>query len=200
MSGSPRQRTRWPFLLLLPLGLAAFTVVWYAGSPRDKTVPRPAFGGAYVEGMAGAPARLNPLFEAENEVDAALDALVFAGLTRLDGQARPFPDLAERWDLSADGRTYTFHLRPNLFWHDGAPLTAADALFTYQLLADADLPSPPALSGDLPNPTVSATDAQTLVVQLPEPLASLPAYLAVGLLPQHLLAQTTAAGLRDSPC
>lgn len=46
------------------------------------------------------------------------------GLTRLDGDLRPQPDLAERWSVSPDGRTYMFELRPGVLWSDGVPLRA----------------------------------------------------------------------------
>ncbi|MGN6758963.1 MAG: ABC transporter substrate-binding protein [Thermomicrobiales bacterium] len=43
------------------------------------------------------------------------------------------PALAERWESSADGRQYTFHLRKGVTWHDGQPFTAADVEYTYKL-------------------------------------------------------------------
>jgi oligopeptide transport system substrate-binding protein len=56
---------------------------------------------------------------------------LFVGLTTLDQQARVIPGCAESWTLSADGRRYTFLLRPNLRWSDGSALTVAD--FDYSL-------------------------------------------------------------------
>src|SRR5918998_1025456 len=44
--------------------------------------------------------------------------------------------LAEKWDISSDGRTFTFTLRKGLKWSDGAPFTSKDVLFTYKLLAN----------------------------------------------------------------
>ena len=49
---------------------------------------------------------------------------LFEGLTRLDPKtARPIPGLAESWEISPDGTTYTFHLRTNLVWSTGGPIT-----------------------------------------------------------------------------
>lgn len=45
------------------------------------------------------------------------------------------PDLAERWELSEDGRSYTFYLNPNARWHDGTPVTAADVEFSWVVFA-----------------------------------------------------------------
>src|SRR3954467_1836770 len=49
---------------------------------------------------------------------------VFDGLTRFTPDARVIPALATRWEISADGRTYTFHLRPGVAFHDGKPFVA----------------------------------------------------------------------------
>ncbi|MBC7263300.1 MAG: peptide ABC transporter substrate-binding protein [Chloroflexi bacterium] len=57
---------------------------------------------------------------------------IFSGLVTLDAQLEIVPDLAERWDLSEDGRTYTFHLRQGLRFHDGRPLTADDVKFSLE--------------------------------------------------------------------
>ncbi|MBM3561026.1 MAG: ABC transporter substrate-binding protein, partial [Alphaproteobacteria bacterium] len=40
------------------------------------------------------------------------------------------PGLADRWEVSADGKTYTFHLNPKAMWHDGKPVTAGDVKWT----------------------------------------------------------------------
>jgi oligopeptide transport system substrate-binding protein len=57
---------------------------------------------------------------------------MFEGLTRLDSKtARAIPGLAERWDISPDGKIYTFHLRTNLVWSTGEPITAADVIYSW---------------------------------------------------------------------
>ena len=57
---------------------------------------------------------------------------MFEGLTRLEPvAARAVPGLAERWDISPDGKIYTFHLRTNLVWSTGEPITAADVVYSW---------------------------------------------------------------------
>lgn len=57
---------------------------------------------------------------------------IFEGLTRYNPtNAAPEPGLAERWDISPDGKTYTFHLRTNAFWFDRSPITAADVAWSW---------------------------------------------------------------------
>ena len=57
---------------------------------------------------------------------------LFDGLTKLDPRtAAPVPALAGRWDISADGRVYTFHLRTNALWSTGEPITTADVVYSW---------------------------------------------------------------------
>jgi oligopeptide transport system substrate-binding protein len=57
---------------------------------------------------------------------------LFEGLTRLDPKtARPIPGLAKSWDISPDGKIYTFHLRTNLVWSTGEPITADDVVYSW---------------------------------------------------------------------
>jgi peptide/nickel transport system substrate-binding protein len=186
------------FLVVLFAGVVGFIALWSL-VPQDEEQPEPDFGGDYVEGIAGVPARVNPFFAGENTVDATLSSLVFAGLTRLDEKGVPFPDLAQTWTISPDGLTYTFTLRPGLLWQDGTPLTADDVVFTYQLLQSPDLRNAPALQKVLEPATFTRVDSTTVTVELPEPYAPLPAYLTLGILPAHLLSNTPPEALYDSP-
>ncbi len=133
-------QTRSLFFFVLVAGVVAITLFWSLAAKSDEQVIDPDFGGAYIEGIAGSPARVNPLFTAENTTDQTLTSLIFAGLTRLDEHGSPFPDMAETWAVSPDGLVYTFKLRKGLVWHDGQPVTADDVVFTYDLLQDPDLP------------------------------------------------------------
>ena len=61
---------------------------------------------------------------------------LFEGLTVVDENASPAPGVAESWDISADGKTYVFHLRKDAMWSDGVPVTAND--FVYSWLRELD--------------------------------------------------------------
>jgi oligopeptide transport system substrate-binding protein len=67
---------------------------------------------------------------------------LFAGLMDFDQKNQPIPGLAEKYEVSADGKVYTFHLRDGLKFSDGTPLTANDVVFTWQRLADPKTASP----------------------------------------------------------
>lgn len=90
------------------------------------------------------PTSMNPLFS-QNEADGTIATLVFSGLLRRDAHGALAPDLAtavpsqHNREISADGRTITFHLRQGVRWQDGAPFDASDVLFTYDAIRDPKL-------------------------------------------------------------
>ncbi|RME36582.1 MAG: peptide ABC transporter substrate-binding protein [Thermoflexia bacterium] len=177
------------------LALAGVLLVYLAFTYTTVTVP--AQGGAYVEGIAGFPFAINPLMVAYNEADRDIASLVFSGLTRLNARGEVEPDLAVKWEVSLDGLTYIFHLRPGVRWHDGVSLTADDVLFTVRMLQDPDSPVP----SDLRNlwSTVQAVKEDDLTVRfvLAEPFAPFLDHTTVGLLPAHVLENVPAADLSN---
>ena len=58
------------------------------------------------------------------------------GLTQPDADGNTIPAIAESWDISEDGLTYTFHLREDAVWSNGTPVTAADFVFGWQRAVD----------------------------------------------------------------
>ncbi|BBH53391.1 peptide ABC transporter substrate-binding protein [Fluviispira sanaruensis] len=66
---------------------------------------------------------------------------LFEGLVRDNNEGAVVPAGAEKWDISADGLTYTFHLRKNAKWSNGDPVTAHDYVFGMQRLADPKVAS-----------------------------------------------------------
>jgi peptide/nickel transport system substrate-binding protein len=67
------------------------------------------------------------------------------------------PDVAEHWDISDDGLTYTFHLRQDVLWHDGEPLTAEDIKFTIEMLTNPEAAI--AIASVLPLSAIDGYDA-----------------------------------------
>ena len=61
---------------------------------------------------------------------------VLGQLMYLDRDFNEVPGLAESWDISEDGKTFTFQLRKDVKWHDGVPFTAADVVFSFQRMLD----------------------------------------------------------------
>lgn len=115
-----------------------------------------------------------------------LVGLIFNGLVQVDATLMVVPDLAESWETSEDGLTWTFHLRKGVRFHDGVECTAQDAKFSLDLVRD-----PKAGSHLLPAlrqvEDVSVVDTHTLGIMLKEPHAPLLVSLTAPVLPKHLL-------------
>jgi oligopeptide transport system substrate-binding protein len=84
-------------------------------------------------GTAADPPSLDPNVAA-GSLAAPILADMFAGLVVRDAESRPEPGSAQSWTVSDDGLTYTFRLRPDLRWSDGAPLTAEDFVYSFRRL------------------------------------------------------------------
>ncbi len=195
--GSRSGRGQWPLLLALLGGVVAFVAIW-ALNPFARGNGQPEMV-RYVEAVVGVPRAVNPLLSSLNEADRDLTALVFSGLTRLGSNGDVLPDLAQSWEISPDGLTYIFHLRPGVLWHDGNPFTSRDVLFTYSLLADPQFPGEPSLTEFWSQVKCEAPDELTVRCQLPEPFAPFLAYASIGILPSHMLQGTRAAELSGLP-
>ena len=61
---------------------------------------------------------------------------LYTGLVDFDQANRPIPGMAGSWEISSDGLTYTFHLRPNLKFSNGTPITASDFVYSWQRLVN----------------------------------------------------------------
>lgn len=115
---------------LLLLALAASALIFWAGwSFFHFTQPVPRYGGSYSEGIVGQPAYINPLLSQTSEADADLVQLIYSALFKYDGQGRITGDLAEKYEVSEDQKTYTVYLKKNAKWHDNEPLNAEDVVF-----------------------------------------------------------------------
>jgi len=115
-------------LLIAAVLMAAFLSA--CGVEQPDTV-------SYV--LEAEPSRLDPamttaLAESNTELQ------IFEGLTRLVDDV-PQPALAKSWDISADGKTYIFHLRDGIEWSDGTPITAGDIEYSWKRVVDPDVAS-----------------------------------------------------------
>jgi peptide/nickel transport system substrate-binding protein len=183
------------------LGIVLLAALLRYAAYNFTTITVPDKGGVYVEGVAGSAQYLNPLLSQYNQVDALLVSLLFNGLTQLDEQGNVVPDLAEGWTVSQDGLTYDFRLRAGLSWHDGAPVTAADVLYTVGAMQADDFPGVPwlrtlwkAVKAEAPDGAEGLAIRFTLEQRLPSFLD----YTTIGLLPAHLWARIPVAEMELS--
>ena len=170
------------FLLrtLLVGGLALVGALLLRGASGDPP------GGRLVEVVVGEVRRTSPLAPLTTEAEGDVVALVYAGLMRPGPDGTPEVDLAESWEVTPDGLTYTFHLRPGLTWHDGKPLTASDAAFTIERIQAGDFGGASTLAAAWVGVAVFVSDPRTVLFHLVEPSAEFLSRASVGLVPQHL--------------
>lgn len=140
----------------------------------------------FVTASIGDARRLNPVIS-NDSASGAINDFVFNGLVKYDKDIRLVGDLAERWDISPDGKTITFHLRKDVKWHDGAPFTAEDCYFTYQKLTDPNVATPYS-SGYMDILKAEAVDRFTFRVVYREPFSPALESWGMGIIPKHLLA------------
>ena len=91
-----------------------------------------------VVGMRLEPPHLDPTAGAAAAIDEVTYANLFEPLTRIDAEGKVVPGLAERWSVSKDGLTYTFHLRKGAKFHDGTTADSADVKFSLDRARAAD--------------------------------------------------------------
>jgi oligopeptide transport system substrate-binding protein len=117
---------------LLPLGGCAKRETAAEEGIRTRTL---------LVGNAAEPGSLDPqVLNAYTDMRVAMT--LFEGLTVLDdATARPLPGAAERWEISADGLVYTFHLRANGKWSNGEPVTAGDFVYSFHRILSPALAS-----------------------------------------------------------
>ncbi|MDB5623005.1 MAG: Extracellular solute-binding protein family 5, partial [Devosia sp.] len=125
---------------------------------------------------------------------------VYSGLVRYDlDTLAPVGDLAQSWELSEDGLTYTFKLRDNVLWHDGEAFNADDVVFTLtQIWTNPDVPFYLANNFRLIE-AVTKLDDLTVAVKLSRPQPAFPALLGynAAILPEHLLSGLSAEQLAN---
>ncbi|MDP2655340.1 MAG: ABC transporter substrate-binding protein, partial [bacterium] len=150
---------------------------------QSLLVEIPAYGGTLVEGEIGSPRFINPLL-AISDADRDLSALTYSGLMGLSGTGELVPVLAENYELSSDGKTYTFILRENIKFSDGSPITADDVIFTVQKAQNPALKSPK--YADWSGVRVVAVDQRTIRFTLSKPYAPFLGLTTLGILPSRI--------------
>lgn len=180
-------------LILGPL-LAALAACSPAG-PREGAAPAgpgsteaPAperTGGRFVFPLPIEPATLN-FVSGTDQASVLVLRLVAEALVDHDVRLRTTPRLASSWDLSPDGRVLTFHLRPGVRFHDGAPFTSEDVRFTYERILDPKSRAVGRADSFQTVERVEAPDAHTVRVVYREPYAPALRSWEVPILPAHL--------------
>ena len=157
-------------------------------------------GGSLTHTTIGDPLTFNLAISTDSSSSAVLGPL-FEGLTETSWLTNEVePSLAESWEHSDDGLTWTFHLRDDVRWHDGTPFTAHDVEFTFnRIIYNDDIPAssrssftfrvPDDASGESRDEqmTVTALDDHTVQIVLPTPFAPFLRSMSTSIYPKHIL-------------
>lgn len=159
------------------------------------------YGGRFVIGETIGPKTFNGLIANETSTTDVTQRM-FASLIDFNNHTQQdVPMLAKSWEVAADGVTWTFHLRHGARFSDGHPLTAADAMFSYEVALDS-IVHPSAQDGITMNgkPFVfAAPDSYTIVVTTPSPNVLVPSLVSnVVIMPKHILEAAYRAGTFSS--
>ncbi len=165
--------------------------------PEEFNIKNGKGGGILKFILNGDPKTLNPALAQETTSTNAIGDL-FLGLTKINLKTMEVePSLAERWEVSEDGKVWIFYLRKNVKWSDGVPFTADDVVFTYnQIYYNDKIPSTARdiLTINGKKIKVEKVDKYTVKFTLPDKFA--PFLRAVGevILPKHKLEKYVKEG------
>ena len=120
-----------------------------ASSSESTGGGEPLEGGRFVRLFVDPPT-LDPHLTTD-ATSATIIVEVFGGLVTIDANLDVVPDLAEGWDISADGRVYTFRIRPDATFHDGKPVTAEDVRWSLERVTNplTEAPNVDSYLGDI---------------------------------------------------
>lgn len=172
--------------LLLKIGILFFviSILWLLTDLSSNSRHEVATaGGTFTEGIVGTPRFVNPVL-AVTRADKDLSALIFDGLMVLGNDGMLIPNVAESVTISEDGLTYNVILRNDVAFHNGAPLTAKDVLFTVEHIQDPMLTSP--LRANFDGVRLEVIGDHEINFILPEPYAPFIENLTFGILPEHI--------------
>ncbi len=174
------------FALFLVAIISGVTLI--SKSYIGLTASKPAVGGSYTEGIFGEPRVINPIF-ATNDAERDIARLMYGSLISYDHSGNIINDLAEKYEVSGDGKIYTVTLRKNALWHDSTPVTAEDVAFTVHTIQNTQFKSP--LRPSWQGVNVEIVDPYTVRFILRAPYAPFVENLSVGILPKHLWEKIT---------
>lgn len=153
--------------------------------PDDIGDDNPAYGDILMMTSIGDASNLIPML-ASDGASHEVASLIYNGLVKYDKDYRIIGDLAQSWEIKDGGNIIRFHLRKDVMWHDGSPLSARDVMFTYKTIIDPSTPT--AYSGKYKLvKKAKVIDDYTFEVAYEKPFA--PALISWGLeiIPEHLL-------------
>ena len=102
----------------------------------EALAQKPIYGGTLTIALSAEPPGLDPTTSPAATIKRVVHYNMLEGLLKVDRNGKVVPALAKSYNISKDGREYTFHLYPGIKFHDGSPCTAEDVKFSFERLLD----------------------------------------------------------------
>jgi peptide/nickel transport system substrate-binding protein len=173
------------------------------GGDGEESVPDSLkYGGTVTIGGYGDLQSMNSLVSSDYNSGQVQRELLFMPLIKYDPQLNPLPWLAERWDtarVAPDTIELTFHLRKDIKWHDGQPVTARDVAFTFERAVDPATAFPNASGFDLYRKSAQLVDDYTVKFRLKPHSDFLDMWYQTPAMPRHILGEVPPAQLLNHP-
>ncbi len=168
------------------------------GTVFDELPEEQRYGGTAVIGSISDIPDINPLTSTETLASEMQQHVLFLPVLHYDENFQPIPALARSWEVNADTTLLTFHLRDDIYWHDGVKTTAYDLAFAYEKARD------PATG--FPNTAYwthygrgEAVDSFTFAVALTPHAEFLDPWRSFPAVPLHILKDVPSAQIRQHP-
>jgi len=174
--------------LLLSLALGAVVALALGGAVLASPSPSPSLDGSGAKttlhiGWVQEPDNLNPFIGIQG-TDYMLWHLNYDFLVGFDAKTlEPRPELATKWEVSADGKVWTFTIRSDAAWQDGVPVTARDVAFTFNYINENQLLNLSAYTDGITR--AEAVDDATVKIYTKAPKANM-LRMIVPILPEHI--------------
>jgi peptide/nickel transport system substrate-binding protein len=168
VGGGLKRICRLPAIVILGLLVSLSLSLWVESPGGSLALAAPAVGGHLVVAVPVDPDTFDP----HKAVAAATEEIefnIYQGLVSFDQEGRIIPCLAESWEISEDGTTYTFRIREGVLFHNGRRLTAADVVYSLERIKDDATGFP--LSWPKRMVEVAAPNENTVRIRLDEPYA-----------------------------
>lgn len=155
------------------------------GANNGQVLDNGPVKGGIIRLFSTTPDTLNPVLT-NNFYVQDFSMLIFESIVKLDRSQKPIPGLADKWEVSSDGLTWTFHIRDGVLWHDNEPLTSYDVEFTLEMINNSNLSINPIYRNITQNiATYAAIDRSTFKIVLKTPNSFTAELMTFPILPKH---------------
>ncbi len=170
---------------------------WTSSTRTEPAVPESErYGGTLVVAGRGDPVSMNSLVSTDFESEQHQVHVLFVTLVSNDADYEPQPYFADSWEFDSDTSEVVFHLRHDLEWHDGTPVTSRDVAFTFDRLKNPTVP--------FPNPSyfdywdaAEVIDPVTIRFFLRPHANALYGWTRTAIMPEHILGEVSPEDLES---